>query len=276
MVQNITYREFCSLYYPGAVVALNKIVKDYIEKHGSINRHIDLELVKQLTLSYSLERVYQKHDVEREGAASVKTFLNTVMYNCFRSELQKQWTDVKRNHPELVKEKDKAEESRKYKSIMPGVKGAGNDCMKWDAHVYLGASNEYERKEEFIEKMMVCITRLNPTDQIILDCWMYEKRNYVDRALERLGIEITTKSQGMVRRRLDLAKAKLAKMLGGAKPDYRDVYIPSGAAAKDAIRMEPSDRNLARRRARAIRREMGSQINYYNIAEKLYTSMNKE
>ena len=47
MVQNITYREFCPLYYPGAVVALNKIVKDYIEKHGSINRHIDPELVKE-------------------------------------------------------------------------------------------------------------------------------------------------------------------------------------------------------------------------------------
>ena len=85
--------------------------------------------------------------------------------------------------------------------------------MKWDAHVYIGASNEYERKEEFIEKMMVCITRLNPTES-----------------------------------------AQLAKMLGGAKPDYRDVYIPSGTAAKDAIRMEPSDRNLERRRARAIKR----------------------
>lgn len=77
----------------------------------------------------------------------------------------------------------------------------------------------------------------------------------------------------MIRRRLDLAKAKLAKMMGGAKPDYRDVYIPSGEAAKDAIKMEPVDRNLERRRARAIKREMGTQVNYMGIAQKLYTSM---
>ena len=272
MVQNITYREFCALYYGDAVIALNKIAKDYVERHGSINRHIDLELVKQLTLTYSLERVYQKHDVERVGAASVKTFLNTVLYNCFRTELQKQWTEVKRNHPELVKVKDKVRDGMKYKGIMTGVRGAGDSGLKKEAHTYISASGVYERKEEVINKLMECIRKLNPTDQIILDCWMYEKRNYVDKALGRLGIEITKQSQGMIRRRLDLAKTKLAKMMGGAKPDYRDVYIPSGEAAKDAVRMAPVDRNLERRRARAIKREMASQINYCGIAEKLYTA----
>ena len=270
---NITYREFCSLYHNDAVIALNKIVKDYIDQHGSINRRIDLELVKQLTLTYSLERVYQKYDVEREGAASIKTFLNTVLYNCFRTELQKQWTEVKRNHPELVKVKDKIRDQIKYKGIMTGIKGAGDDGLKREGHTYLGASDVYERKEEVLNKLMECVKKLNPTDQIILDCWMNEKRNYVDKALERLGLDITKQSQGMIRRRLDLAKAKLAKMMGGAKPDYRDVYIPSGEAAKDAIKMEPVDRNLERRRARAIKREMGTQVNYMGIAQKLYTSM---
>lgn len=270
---NITYREFCSLYYADAVTALNNIVKDYIKAHGSINRHIDLGLVKQLTLTYSLERVYQKYDVEREGAASVKTFLNKVMYNCFLTELQKQWTEVKRNHPELVKVKDKVRDQIKYKGIMTGVRGAGDDGVKWEPHTYASASDVYERKEDVINKLMECIQKLNPTDQIILDCWMNEKRNYVDKALERLGLDITKQSQGMIRRRLDLAKAKLAKMMGGAKPDYRDVYIPSGEAAKDAIKMEPGDRNLERRRARAIKREMGTQVNYMGIAQKLYTSM---
>jgi hypothetical protein len=61
-------------------------------------------------------------------------------------------------------------------------------------------------------------------------------------------------------------------MMGGSKPDYRDIYIPSGKEAKDAVKLEPADRNLERRRARAIKREMGTQINYYGIAEKLYTS----
>ena len=87
-----------------------------------------------------------------------------------------------------------------------------------------------------------------------------------------MGFEVTTKSQGMIRARLKRAQAALAKMMGGAKPDYRDIYIPSGKEAKDAVKIEPVDRNLERRRARAIKREMGTQINYYGIAEKLYTS----
>ena len=272
---NITYHEFCTNYYNDAVIALNRIVKEYIADNGGINRHIDLDLVKELTLTYSLERVYQKYDVEREGAASVKTFLNKVLYNCFRTELQKQWTEAKRNHPELVKVKDKVRESIKYKGIMTGVRGVGDDGSKWEGHTYMGVSDLYERKEEVINKLMECVKKLNPTDQIILDCWMNEKRNYVDTALERLGLDITNKTQTMIRARLKRAQELLGRMMGGSKPNYRDVYIPSGEAAKDAIKMELGDRNLERRRARSIKREMGAQINYYGIAEKLYTSSEK-
>jgi hypothetical protein len=116
---------------------------------------------------------------------------------------------------------------------------------------------------------MECIKKLNPADQVILDCWMHEKRNYVAASLERLGIENTARSQSMIRQRFDRIKDRLAKMLGGSKPDYRDIYIPRGEAAKDAIKIEPVERNVARRRARAVKKEMSAQIDYKKIAEKL-------
>ena len=179
---------------------------------------------------------------------------------------------MKRNHPELVKQKDAVRESLTEKRVVTGVKGRGSDLVKPEAHTYMYAGGASERKEPVIERMVACIQKLNPMAQVILNCWMYEKDNYVNKSLELLGYEITTKSQGMIRARLKRAQAALAKMMGGSKPDYRDIYIPSGKEAKDAVKMEPVDRNLERRRARAIKREMGTQINYYGIAEKLYTS----
>jgi hypothetical protein len=269
MIQNLTLDQFISRYYDDAARALNKIVYDYVQANKGISPYIDLELVKQLTIIYSLEKVYLTYDVDREGAASLHTYLNKVMFNCFRSELMKQWTQVKRNHPEFVKVKDKVREDMTSPAVITAAKVAGVDGIKREAHTYMDAYGVYERKEEVIDRLMECIKKLNPADQVILDCWMHEKRNYVAASLERLGIENTARSQSMIRQRFDRIKDRLAKMLGGSKPDYRDIYIPRGEAAKDAIKIEPVERNVARRRARAVKKEMSAQIDYKKIAEKL-------
>ena len=251
MVENLTIDQFYDLHYDEAARALNKIVYDYAQAHKGISPYIDIELVKQMTIVSSLEKVYLTYDAEREGAASMRTYLNKVLYNCFRSELMKQWTQVKRNHPELVKVKDKVRDSIESPAVISEASVAGEDGIKREAHTYMQAYGVYERKEEVIERLVECIKKLNPTDQIILDCWMNEKRNYVAAALERLGLENTTKSQSMIRQRFDRIKDRLFKMMGGAKPDYRDIYIPRGEAAKDAVKIEP----------------VSAQIDYKKIAE---------
>ena len=271
MIENLTLSQFITRYYDDAVRALNKIVYDYAQANKGISPYIDLEMVKHLTIVYSLEKVYLTYDVEREGSASINTYLNKVLYNCFRSELMKQWTQVKRNHPELVKVKDKVRDSIVSPAVITAARPAGKDGSKREAHTYMEAYGTNERKEEVIGRLVECIKKLNPADQIILDCWMHEKRNYVAAALERLGLENTTKSQSMIRQRFDRIKDRLFRMMGGAKPDYRDIYIPRGEAARDAIRIEPVERNAARRRSRAVRKEMGSQIDYQKIATEICT-----
>lgn len=225
MVENLTLNEFITNYYDAAAHALDRIVYDYAKAHKGISPYIDLDLVKQVTITYSLERVYLTYDVQREGAASIYTYLNKVLYNSFRSELLKQWTQVKRNHPELVKVKDKVRDSIESHALITEAGLAGEDGIKREPHSYMEAYGVYERKEEVIECLVECIKKLNPTDQVILDCWMHEKRNYVAAALERLGIENTTKSQSMIRQRFDRIKDRLFKMMGGAKPDYRDISV---------------------------------------------------
>ena len=272
MVENLTLNEFYTLYYNDAVRSLKKIEHDYVRDNGAISPYIDIELVRQMTVIYSLERAYMTFDPTKEGAASLHTYLYKSRHNCFRSELAKQRTQMKRNHPEMAKAKDKVRDSITSPAVITGARGAGVDGIKRDPHIYIDVDGVHERKEKIIDRLMECVKKLSPTDQIILDCWMHEKRNYVAAALERLGIENTKKSQSMIRQRFDRAKDRLAKMMGGAKPNYRDVYLPSGPEAKDAIRIEPVERNYARRKARAVKKELSAQIDYKKIAETLYDS----
>lgn len=271
-MENLTLNEFIKLYYNDAVRSLGKIEREYVRDNGAISPYIDIDLVRDLTVLYSLERTYMTFDPTREGAASLQTYLYRILYNCFRSELAKQRTQMKRNHPEMAKVKDKVRASITSPAVITGVRGAGVDGIKRDPHTYLDVEGVLERKEQVIERLMECVKKLSPTDQIILDCWMHEKRNYVAAALKRLGIENTKKSQSMIRQRFDRAKDRLAKMMGGAKPNYRDIYVPSGAAAKDAIKMEPVERNYERRKKRAVKKELSAQIDYKKIAEQLYAS----
>ena len=277
MAQEISYQAFCRQYVDEAMSIASYIVKQIDDPDGKGKEHrihplVDKDSVKAIAVSYTLDKVYKTYDVNHEKGASIRTYLSGILKNCIITELKKAWTDVKRNHPELIKRKDPVRESLTEKRMVTGVKGRGTDLVKSEAHTYMYGGGSHERKERVIEQMVACIQKLNPMDQVILNCWMYEPGNYVNKSLEMLGYEVTAKSQGMIRARLKRAQAALAKMMGGAKPDYRDIYIPSGKEAKDAVKIEPVDRNLERRRARAIKREMGTQINYYGIAEKLYTS----
>ena len=273
MPQEISYHEFCRLYVNDAMSIASLIIKKIDDrKEHRIHPLIDKDSVKAIAVSYALDKVYKTYDVNHERGASIRTYLSCILHNCIITELKKAWTNVKRNHPELVKRKDPVRESLTEKRVVTGVKGRGSDLIKPEAHTYMRFDGVYERKDKVHDAIAECVKKLNPMDQIILNCWQHEEKNYVNKALELLGYEITTQSQGMIRARLKRALAMLKKMMGGAKPDYRDIYLSSNKEAKDAVKMEPVDRNLERRRARAIKREMGAQINYYGIAEKLYTS----
>ena len=273
MTFGISYDEFSNRYFALGMELADITIAQYIKKNGSISQYIDVELVKQVGVSFALERVYNKYDVDREGAASLKTYMGTVVHNAVISELQKAWTDVKKSHPELVKKKDKVRDSIKYKAIATGVSSMVNQVEKRDPHNYMEASDVYERKEKVLDKMMECLQKLSPTDQVILKYWMEDDVNYVERTLEHFGIESSTKSHQMVRTRCNRAKERLKKLMGGAKPDYRDVYIPTGEFREDAVQVEEGDRNLERRRTRAIKRELGAQMDYRQISTGLYDKL---
>lgn len=277
MPQEITYDAFCNLYVKEAMKIATIVINDINDPEGKgkenhIHPLIDQDYVKAVAVSYSLDKVYKTYDVNHESGASIHTYFNTIIRNCIISELKKAWTDIKHNHPEFIKVKDPAREARTQKGLITGIKGRGDNLVKPDAHTYIQIDGVYERKDMVHDAIAECVQKLNPMDQIILNCWQHEEKNYVNKALELLGFEITTQSQGMIRARLKRSLAMLNKMMGGAKPDYRDIYISSSKETVAAYIPGPVDRNLVRRRGRAVQRELSTQIDYMGIAKKLYIS----
>ena len=251
MPQEISYHEFCRLYVNDAMSIASLIIKKIDDPDGKGKEHrihplVDKDSVKAIAVSYTLDKVYKTYDVNHERGASIRTYLSFILQNCIITELKKAWTDVKRNHPELVKQKDAVRESLTEKRVVTGVKGRGSDLVKPEAHTYMYAGGASERKEQVIERMVACIQKLNPMDQVILNCWMYEKDNYVNKSLELLGYEITTKSQGMIRARLKRAQAALAKMMGGSKPDYRDRMLSRWNLLTGILNAAVQERSSAR------------------------------
>lgn len=51
-------------------------------------------MVKDLGISYGLEKVYNTFDVDHESRAKIKTYLSKVVHNCLLTELGKEPTAV--------------------------------------------------------------------------------------------------------------------------------------------------------------------------------------
>ena len=221
----ISYDEFVRQYFEVAMQYADIEIAKHVKKHGPLNRYVDADDVKSLAVTNSLNNVYMNYDPDNEKGASITTYMRTIVHNSVITELKKASTQVKRNHPELIKKKPNSYELPKYSQITPGVMLKGIDNIKREVHGYMEASGIFDRKEEALKLMLRCLTKLSYEEQVIVNCWMSEDTNYVRKALEVLGIEETTRSAGMIRRKLDLAKGKLQKLMGGVKPDYRDISI---------------------------------------------------
>jgi DNA-directed RNA polymerase specialized sigma24 family protein len=221
----ISYDEFVRQYFEVAMQYADIEIAKHVKKHGPLNRYVDADDVKSLAVTNSLNNVYMNYDPDNEKGASITTYMRTIVHNSVITELKKASTQVKRNHPELIKKKPNPYELPKYSQITPGVMLKGIDNIKREVHGYMEASGIFDRKEEALKLMLRCLTKLSYEEQVTVNCWMSEDTNYVRKALEVLGIEETTRSAGMIRRKLDLAKGKLQKLMGGVKPDYRDISI---------------------------------------------------
>ncbi len=260
----LDFKSFCELYYNAAVKTADITIADNIKKNGPLNQYIDIELVKDLGISYALEKVYCKYDVDHESKATIITFLSKVVHNCVLTELGKESTRAL---------------AGKRKNILGFMKdpGSGFASNSGGFRDYIESGRKFEKKEELIAQMMQCMKKLSAVDQVILKCWMENpKRDYIDIALEELGWENNKNTRNVVGVRRNRAIEMMQKLMGGARSDYRDIYVsPIGEKTPEHTPKASSDvdQNYMRRYQRAAKKYISGKVDFIRLSQVLTSSL---
>ena len=266
---NLDYKTFCDLYYKDAEKVADITVAEHIKRHGKLNPYIDVELAKDLGISYGLEKVYNNYDVDHESNAKVKTFLSTVVRNCVLTELGKEST--------AVGAKKRLGVCMDSMALAATIKGSHTSLETFSGS--LKSSGRFEKKEDLIAKMLECMKKLNGVDQIILNCWMlYPKGEYIGRALEELEWEDNKRTRNVVSVRWGRAIEILRKMMEGARSNYRDIYSSPNVAKTPELTPIPKvssdvDYNFVRRRQRAAKKSITGGLDYNGLAKALTSNI---
>lgn len=195
---DISFESFCNRYYPDAMKAAEITVAKVKDK---LNSGYDYRLAMDIGVSFSLEQAYNEYDPEKK--ATLRTYLSKIVHNSVISELKKQ---------KRLIDKEGA-------SIEPMV----GSLMGPYVSEFKNTGDILKGKEGVIGQMLDLIEQLSPVDRTIMKCFLKDSSNYAELALGQLGWSEDKK--GAVYVRFNRAKKHLAMLMGGEKPDYRDMYI---------------------------------------------------
>lgn len=256
----LDYPSFCKMYYKDARKDADIAIAKQIEKEdGLLNSHIDFELVKDLAISYGLEKVYSNYDVDHESHANIKTYMYKVIHNCVLTELGKEKTAL----------------GVKYRDGDPFdyIQDGNGPMSGFRDYIEYGYKNE--KKEDLIAHMLQCVKKMGGVDQVIVTCWMnYPKRNYTEMALDELEWEDNVSTRRVVNVRLLRATERLRKQMAKFRDDYFDIYASSEKKQEGRIPKNMGvDYNFIRRRRRAAKKSITRRIDYVGLVQTLTASL---
>lgn len=263
---DMDYRTFCDLYFKEAEEVADITIANHVSKHGAIGQNIDVDLVKDLGVSYALDKVFETYDVDNKNKASIKTFLSVVVRNKVLNELEKARTEAKKKRrtddpaSDLYKEGSFRADEDSY-GLLDGLKIEG----------------KFKKKEDLIAAMHSCMAKMNPIDVRIIDIWSnYPRFEYTAAVLDELGWEDTPRTRNMVQVRCTRAIGSLGKRMEKYREDYLDVCSTPEKMPEEKTIGGPRpkthsdvDYNFVRRRRRAARKSITSGIDYSNLATSL-------
>ena len=193
MITDISYDAFCTKYYLDARQAADVTVADFIIKYGRPHYSLDLDLIKDVAISKALKKAYDRYDSDKGNAASVKTFLSTIVHNQVLTSLRDESTAIKTDMKQSL-------DISSYE-----VEGSG------------GPLAEDEEIIKMRSRITECVGRLDSIDQVIVNCWMESKRTFVDNSLSKLGWGEDRRDE--VRDRKKQAFIRLRTMLHEFEPE---------------------------------------------------------
>ena len=168
MMNDMTWNEFCELYYPIAKTDAEIYLRKQIGKNGDTSKHVDRDYVIDAAVLAALEKTYAHFDASR--GAKITTYLARLVHNAVADE--------------FARESKAAARQDDIDDLKAAVRIFSDDMT-------------HEAKDNLIARLRIAIAKLSPSDQIILNYWLENKSSYVARSVETLG---TTESYVTLRR----------------------------------------------------------------------------
>lgn len=224
---------FCKKHYKEALKVAEKTVAKFIndmDNKGPL-RNMDIELIKSAGVYNGLEAAFKNYDENREGKASIKTYLSTIVWKKVLSELEKAYNAaiVKVTFVEDVRHRDSDvpdnENVPDYDdySENSGSHG-GNDGQDYGAVPSIEDWDVVKRcvkKEELIKDLLSCLKKFKGIDRVILYCWMlYPRGEYLGKALEELGWEDNEDNRNLISTKRNRAIERLKREMEQRKRDF--------------------------------------------------------
>lgn len=194
MITDLTYEEFCQKYYLESRRVADITITVFIQEHGQLHSSLDIELIKDRAIERSLRKTYDRFDSDNKKMASIKTFLSTNVHNQVLTELRDESTAINAGRRDSL-------ESYKTSRVVSGMDSPIEDD---------------DAKTRMRLTVTECISKLDSEEQVVINCWMENQRNYSSAALSILGWGEERRSE--VKALKERACAHLREMLSEYKP----------------------------------------------------------
>ena len=189
MVTNLTWNEFCELYYPDAKECAQVNIAKQIKKLGGINRLVDTDYVADSAILAALEKTYTGFDAARGN--KITAYLATIVHN--------EVVDI------LEKENKAAAKQCDIEDLKAAVQKMSDGPSEQTTAMLL-------------KRLKQAIDKLSPSDQVILNHYLEDKSNYVTNASKALGV-----SDNYVRVRRSRIFEALPKLMEMTGTQYRQI-----------------------------------------------------
>lgn len=186
MTTDITWEEFCELYYETAKKYASVHLQKQKDKLGKLDKRVDQQYVMDAAALAALEKTYAHFDMSR--GTKITTYLSTIVHN--------EIVDV------LTKESKAAAMKSDIEDMKTAVRAISDDPSG-------------DSLDKLVPKLEEAIARLSPSDQVILGYYLEDKSSYIAKSSETLNI-----SEAYVSVRRNRIMKLLPKLMGMTRDDY--------------------------------------------------------
>jgi len=191
MKTEMTWNEFCELYYDTAKRAAEVNLTKLGRKLGQIDPHVDLDYVRDTAVLEAMEKAYTHYDSSK--GTKITTFLSTLVHNAVVDTLEKE-----------SKAAAKQQDIDDVKTVVKAI-----------AEEEADGTDGAEARKKLIPRLRAAMDKLSASDQIILFYYLEDRKSYIAKSVEALKV-----SENFVSVRRNRIFKQLPKLMEMTRSEY--------------------------------------------------------